>query len=169
MTTTAPHVTVLRWPEERELRDALRSRGVPRLLVVDRGDTPPVDVDVLEDWVTATADATELEARLAALEARAAHAARDAPTIGDDDDVVRFGGRWIALGAVEASIARVLIGHLGELVSRSMIETAAWEDRAVRANTTDRQLHRLRGHLGEIGLELHTVRGKGYVLEIPGR
>ena len=172
MTTTSPHVTVLRWPGERALRDALRARRVARLLVVEAGELPPTDIDVLEDWASATADAAELEARLASLEARLAsleaRATRvnDVPTIGDDDDVVRFGGRWIALGAVEASIARVLIEHLGELVSRSTLETGAWGERSVRANTTDRQLHRLRRHLGDIGLALHTVRGKGYVLEV---
>jgi len=166
VTKTAPHVAVLRWPEEGELRAALRARRLPRLLVVGAGEHPPTDMDALEDWASATADASELEVRLAALEARAARAVQDAPTIGDDDDVVRFGGRWIALGAVEASIARVLIQHLGELVSRTTIEASAWEGRSVRANTTDRQLHRLRRHLSEIGLELHTIRGKGYVLEV---
>ena len=165
MTTTAPHVTVLRWPGEQALREALRARRVARLLVVEAGEHPPTDIDVLEDWASATADAAELEARLAALEARATRV-DDVPTIGADDDVVRFAGRWIALGAVEASIARVLIDHVGELVTRSTIEAAAWGDRSVRANTTDRQLHRLRRHLGDIGLALHTVRGKGYVLEI---
>ncbi|MEA3055979.1 MAG: two-component system, OmpR family, response regulator [Actinomycetota bacterium] len=165
MTTTSPHVTVLRWPGERALRDALRARRVARLLVVEAGQHPPTDIDVLEDWASSTADAAELEARLAALEARATRAS-EVPTIGEDDDVVRFAGRWIALGTVEASIARVLIEHLGQLVSRSTIETVAWGDRSVRANTTDRQLHRLRRHLGDIGLTLHTVRGKGYVLEV---
>lgn len=165
MTTTSSHVTVLRWPGERALRDALRARRVARLLVVEAGEHPPTDIDVLEDWASASADAAELEARLAALEARATRV-DDVPTIGADDDVVRFAGRWIALGAVEASIARVLIDHVGELVTRSTIEAAAWGDRSVRANTTDRQLHRLRRHLGDIGLALHTVRGKGYVLEI---
>jgi DNA-binding response OmpR family regulator len=60
----------------------------------------------------------------------------------------------------------VLIEHLGVLVTRSTIESVAWGEGSVRANTTDRQLHRLRRHLGGIGLALHTVRGKGYVLEV---
>jgi len=167
VTTTAPHVTVLRWPQERELREALRARGVARLLMVEKGTSPPIDTDVLEDWASTTADASEIEARLATLEVRASQLTRELPTIGEHDDVVRFGGRWIALGAVEASIARLLIEQLGSLVTRETIEAVAWQGRSVRANTTDRQLHRLRGHLGEIGLELHTVRGKGYVLEVP--
>jgi len=165
VTTMSPHVTILRWPGERVLRDALRARRVARLLLVEEGEHPPIDIDVLEDWASVTAGAAELEARLASLEARATKAT-DVPTIGDDDDVVRYAGRWVALGTVEASIARVLLEHLGELVTRSMIESVAWGDRSVRSNTTDRQLHRLRRHLHDIGLALHTVRGKGYVLEI---
>jgi two-component system response regulator TctD len=160
------HVAVLRWPEEGELRAALRARRLPRLLLVPRGAAPPLDTDPLEDWASTTAEASEVEARLAALEARATVVTADVPTIGDDD-VVRFAGRWKALGAVEASIARVLIEHVGELVPRATVEAVAWEGKPVRANTTDRQLHRLRGHLGELGMQLHTIRGKGYVLELP--
>jgi DNA-binding response OmpR family regulator len=165
VTAAAPRVTVVRWPGEQRLRDALRERHLACLLVVDAGEHPPADPDVLEDWASASADAAEVEARLATLEGRARKIA-EAPTIGDDDDVVRFAGRWVALGAVEASIARVLIENVGSLVRRSTIESVAWGGRAVRPNTTDRQLHRLRRHLGELGLALHTVRGKGYVLEV---
>jgi DNA-binding winged helix-turn-helix (wHTH) protein len=110
--------------------------------------------------------ASEVEARLAALEARAASASREPPTI-DDDDVLRFRGRWVPLGVVEGSVARILVEHLGSVVSRKDIEAVAWQGRPVRANTTDRQLHRLRTHVREIGLELHTIRGKGYVLDVP--
>ena len=167
MTSTSHHVAVLRWPEEGELRAALRARHLPRLLLVGAGAEPPTDTDHLEDWASSSAAASEVEARLAALEARAARTTRELPSIGDDDDVLRFDGRWVALGTVEASVARVLLEHLGELVSRADIEAIAWHGRSVRSNTTDRQLHRLRGHLRDIGLELHTIRGKGYVLEVP--
>jgi len=164
--TIAAHVAVLRWPDEAELRAALRARRLPRLLLVGKGEEPPTDVDELEDWASATADASELEARLAVLETRAAHVGRAMPTIGDDD-VLRFDGKWVALGTVEGSVARILIEHLGTVVLRTQIEAAAWGGRSVRANTTDRQLYRLRCHVRELGLELHTIRGKGYVLELP--
>jgi len=125
-----------------------------------------MDADVLEDWASASAAASEIETRIAALEMRASRLDRAVPSMGEHDDVARFGGRWIALGAVEASIARVLIEHVDQLVTRATIEEHAWKGRAVRPNTTDRQMYRLRGHLRQIGLELHTVRGKGYVLEV---
>jgi DNA-binding response OmpR family regulator len=166
VSTTVTHVAVLRWPEEGELRSALRARRLPRLLLVAKGVTPPTDTDPLEDWASTAAEAAEVEARLAALEARATAASAEAPTIGDDD-VIRYAGRWRALGATEARIARLLVEHAGSLVARTTIESEAWHGNPVRANTTDRQLHRLRGHLRELGLELHTIRGKGYVLDVP--
>jgi two-component system response regulator TctD len=162
------HVAVVRWPEEVELRTALRARRVPRLLLVRDGSSPPDDSDVLEDWASLSADAAELEARLATLEARAIASMNTETRLpAFEDGVVRFNGRWVALGDVEARIARVLIDHLGEVVSRSTIESETWHGRDVRANTTDRQMHRLRLHFRQLGLELHTLRGKGYVLEVP--
>ena len=98
-------VTVLRWPEQSDERASLRHDGVPRLLVVSAGAMPPDDLDLLEDWVSAAADATEIEFRMATLEARARIEPAPAPTI-DDDGVLRHGDRWIALGPIEARLAR---------------------------------------------------------------
>ena len=86
------------------------------------------------------------------------------PTI-DEFDIVRYGDRWIALGPVEARLARELVTTPGQVVPRSRLEAAGWGDSPVRPNTTDRQMHRLRTHLALVGLALHTVRGHGYLLE----
>jgi DNA-binding response OmpR family regulator len=120
---------------------------------------------VLEEWVSSTADETEVQARIAALAARVDRARRDAPLI-DDDDVLRNGDRWVALGPIEARMARALAARPGEVVSRYELQQSAWGEKPVRANTTDRVMHRLRTHLGLVGLALVTVRGHGYVLEI---
>jgi DNA-binding winged helix-turn-helix (wHTH) protein len=84
----------------------------------------------------------------------------------DDHDLLRFHDRWVALGPVEARVARTLTEHVGELVPRPAIEAVAWPGRPVRANTIDRQLHRLRAHVAAVGLVLTTVRGRGYILEV---
>ena len=157
-------VAVLRWPEEGDQRVALRDDGLPRLLIVSTGSLPPQDLDLLEDWVFASSSADEIEFRIATLEARATQDAQSSPSI-DDDGVHRYGGRWIALGPIEARLARELTGHVGELVPRPALEAVAWEGKPVRTNTADRQFHRLRGHLAAVGLVLVTVRGKGYILE----
>ena len=83
----------------------------------------------------------------------------------DDDDILHYGGHWVALGPVEARMARALATRAGELVRRADLERAGWGDEPVRPNTSDRQMHRLRRHLQATGLALITVRGHGYVLE----
>jgi two-component system response regulator TctD len=83
----------------------------------------------------------------------------------DQHDVLRYQDRWIALGPIEARLARALVDRPGEVVARGELEAVAWGDVPVRPNTVDRQIHRLRGHLERVGLALHTIRGHGYLLE----
>jgi DNA-binding response OmpR family regulator len=84
----------------------------------------------------------------------------------DAYDVLHNDSRWIALGPVEARLARELTTHPNEVVPRTALEQAAWGDEPVRPNTVDRQMHRLRNHLLAVGLVLHTIRGHGYLLEV---
>jgi DNA-binding response OmpR family regulator len=81
----------------------------------------------------------------------------------DEYDVLRHRDRWVALGPIEARVARELVAGLGEVVPRSRL-AAVW-GKAVRDNTIDRQIHRLRVHAAAVGLALITVRGHGYVLD----
>jgi hypothetical protein len=172
---TIVHVTVVRWPEEADLRGVLGSRSVPLLLLVSPGAPPPQDLSDREDWVWSDARPEELHARLATLEARSCRgpvdegisgrAASPAPSV-DANDVLHVGRHWVALGPTQARLARVLIASPGEIVSRAAIERAIWGNAGVRPNTVDRQMHRLRRHLERVGLTLRTVRCHGYVLEL---
>lgn len=146
------------------MRRALADLGSPRLLLVAPGADPPIDLDDLEDWAWSDARAREVEARLASLDARASRVEQVAPVV-DDDDVLHVGERWVALGPLEAKLARRLAARPGEVVGRHELEEAAWAGSAVRPNTTDRLVHRLRRHIEPVGLVLRTVRGRGYVLE----
>jgi DNA-binding response OmpR family regulator len=158
---------VLRWPEERDRRAVLRARGLPCLLVVVDGAAAPEDLNPLEDWVTSSAGAEEVEARTAAL-ARWAEGAEDAVPIVDDDDLLRYRGRWVALGAIEARMARLLVARLGAVVRRAELERAAWGTAPRRSNTMDAMVHRFRSHAASIGLQLMTIRSRGYLLQAPG-
>lgn len=89
----------------------------------------------------------------------------EAPIV-DQHDVLRHAGRWVALGPVAAKIARELARRPGEVVPRATLERAAWGDGEVKANTIDRQIYLLRSHLRRVGLDLHTIRGHGYVLDV---
>jgi hypothetical protein len=72
-------VTRVHWPAEAERRADLRRRGVPCLMLVDRGDVPPDDVDVLEDWARVGAAERDLVARELTLALRAARLTSPSP------------------------------------------------------------------------------------------
>src|SRR3977135_3375056 len=65
-------VVVVCWPQERAEVDRLARARTPRLLLVEPGCPPPIQEDVLEDWVRLPVDDAELKARLATLRRRAA-------------------------------------------------------------------------------------------------
>jgi len=44
-------VEFLRWPAERDRRQRLAADGIPRLLLIENSQTPPVTGDPLEDWI----------------------------------------------------------------------------------------------------------------------
>jgi two-component system response regulator TctD len=154
---------VLRWPDEHELRAALRAHGLPRLLIVPDGEVAPVDLDPLEDWVTASAQGPEIEARTAAL-ALAAEGTHHGRPVVDEDDLLRYQGRWVALGAIEARLARLLVERIGTVVRREELERAGWGGPQSRSNTTDAMIHRFRTRAASVGLDVVTVRGRGYLL-----
>jgi hypothetical protein len=72
-------VARVHWPAEAERRADLRRRGMPCLMLVDRRDAPPDDVDVLEDWARIGAAERDLVARELTLALRAARLASPAP------------------------------------------------------------------------------------------
>ena len=157
---------MLRWPDEHELRAALRAHGLPRLLVVPDGETAPVDLDPLEDWVTSSAQAQEIDARTTALALLAEGAHAGVPVV-DDDALLWFRGAWVALGAIEARLARLLVERIGAVVRREDLDRAGWGAASSRSNTTAAMIHRFRSHAASVGLRLVTVRGRGYMLQVP--
>ena len=147
----------MRWPGE---DDGSR----PRLLVVDADARPPTPADCLEDWVLSTASRDEVEARVAALAARAEAHLPQAPTI-DEWGVVQFGGRSVVVPPIESRLARVMIDRFGRVVSHDRLVAAAWPDGIGTRNTLDVRILRLRRRLATLGLSIRTVRARGYLLE----
>ena len=155
-------VVVLTWPEDAARRTQLREAHVPRLLIVGPQETPPRDLDDLEDWARSTADAIEVHSRLAAL----ADKARDnnlAPPKVDESGIIRFGGSWVSLGPIEARLAELLTQRFGQVVPRQELMAAGWTGQAPR-RALDLQVLRLRRHLAPLQLLIHNIRGHGYVL-----
>ncbi len=157
-------VVLIRWPPEAERRQRLVEAGVPRLLLVEDGQPPPTPADCLEDWLRVPASETEMRARVAGLEIRAAHHKAGEPEI-DDHDVLRFDGAWVSLPPVEARLTRALLERYGAVVARDLLARAGWPDGAPGRNALDVHVLRLRRRVATVGLAIRTVRSRGYLLE----
>lgn len=157
-------VVLLRWPADSARRSDLVETGVARLLLVEDGATPPDPQDCLEDWIRVPASEPDLQARRAALEARAARHAPTVPTL-DTDGVLRFAGTWVSLPPVEARLTRALVERFGAVVGREALARAGWPDGTAGRNALDVHVLRLRRRLSTVDLSIKTVRSRGYLLE----
>ncbi len=159
-------VETLNWPAEDERRRALAQRGVPRLLLVDPDSSPPTITDHLEDWIRRPCTTADLEARTACLQARSTATTIDdeSPAI-DEDGVLRTDQGWLALSEVEVKLMAELVGRYGTVVDRDSLQNAAWPNQQVSRNLLDVYLHKLRPRVTAVGLEINTVRKRGYLLD----
>jgi DNA-binding response OmpR family regulator len=156
-------VVLVRWPEEDQRLDQLRATGLPRLLLVDPQTAPPESADCLEDWIRLPADDRDVRARLATLAARAAHE-QPAPEI-DGDGLLRYRGNWVSLSPVEGALAAALVDRFGAVVGRDALARRAWPAGAPTRNALDVHVLRLRRRIAELGLEVRTVRSRGYLMQ----
>jgi DNA-binding winged helix-turn-helix (wHTH) protein len=83
----------------------------------------------------------------------------------DDLGVLHTARGWASLGPVQEAIVRILLEHFGAPVSRQQLEAAVWPDGGRDAHTIHIHIHRLRPRLAELGLVIHTLRGRGFLLE----
>lgn len=155
-------VELVRWPAQRARVEELRARAHPRLLVVE-DDRPPPPTDCLEDWVAAGASEWEIGLRRDALACRAAR--HGAHPILDDHGLLRHQDGWVALSPVERALAAVLAERYRSVVSREALARRAWPSGPPTRNALDVHLLRLRRRIAPLGLEIRTVRARGYLLQ----
>src|SRR4051794_17206668 len=156
-------VQLVRWPNERAVVEELRARGEPRLLLLDDGIDAPVSPDCLEDWIRLPASDADLEARRRSVVMRATeHSVR--PTL-DDAGVLRFRTQWIGLSPVERDLASALVDKFGAVVGRTVLSDRAWPDGSPSRNALDVHMLRLRRRASRVGLEVRTIRSRGYLLQ----
>lgn len=156
-------VELLHYPDDADRLAALRGRPVPRLLVVTPPHLPPPSVDPLEDWVWGTASGDDVEARVAALQARH-QATQAAPTL-DGAGRLCCAGATVRLSPTERALAGRLLADFGAVVGRDALTRVAWPRGWVGARTLDTQMMRLRRHVVVVGLAVRTVRARGWLLE----
>ncbi|MEM7275032.1 MAG: helix-turn-helix domain-containing protein [Actinomycetota bacterium] len=152
-------VELLHWPREKERRAQLHEASQPRLLLVDPAASPPLTVDPAEDWVRLPAHHRDVQARVESLRRRSAAE----PTL--DEGVLRTASGWVSLPDLEARIVEVLLSKFGKVADRQSLLAAGWPGETPSRNLLDVHLHRLRRRIDPVGLQIRTVRKRGYVLE----
>jgi DNA-binding response OmpR family regulator len=156
-------VVLVRWPEEDARLQQLRANGAPRLLLLNGESAPPELTDCLEDWIRLPADDQDVRARVAALSSRAA--TEPAVPQVDSDGLVRNRGSWVALSPVEAALAATLVDRFGAVVGRDTLARRAWPNGAPTRNALDVHMLRLRRRIASLGIEIRTVRSRGYLMQ----
>lgn len=159
-------VALIQWPADEELRDELSGQGHPRLLLVEPDAAPPECTDVLEDWVRLPVSRADREARIRTLEARAGDVPGSVPTL-DQHGILEYREMRAQLSPIQASLAAPMIERLGAVVSRETLLEAGWPGSGTSRNTLDVTMGRLRRQLLGVGLDVRTVRSRGYLLAGP--
>lgn len=160
-----------------EVLRALRAEGVttPVLLLTAR-DAVSDRVSGLEagadDYLTKPFAFDELLARIRALHRRAALAQPDVLEVGEvamdrTSHEVRVRGARIELTPTEYRLLELLMQNPGRLLTRQTILARVWGyDIEVAPNAVEQYVHYLRTKL-QNGLQVTTVRGAGYRLDVP--
>jgi hypothetical protein len=155
-------VEILQWPQDSDREAVLASEGQPRLLLVAPDASPPSDWDRLVDWIRLPASHADILARVAMLQRRVGR--RPTPRI-DDLNMLWRGSDWVALPPTEARLLVPLLDQAGTVLSRRIL-AAAWPSGVRDIRTVDTYVGRLRSRIDPLGLVIHTVRSRGYFLEI---
>jgi DNA-binding response OmpR family regulator len=165
---TSPDVALIRWPEDAATCRRLAAARRPRVLLITGSEPAPVSTDDLEDWVRLPVAPEELEVRVSTVAARArlgAGAAR--PTV-DADGVLRTDRGWVPLPPLEQCLATELLTSAGQVVRREALARAGWPDAPpADPRAVDGVVNRLRRRIGPLGLVIHTVTGRGFLLDLP--
>lgn len=157
------------WPDDAVRREELQAAGIPRLLVLEDGTMPPPMVDDLEDWVWLPTDERDVFARLERLAARQAGAGIDEDALGvSATGVLTVGHHHVKLPLAEAAIMRMLTGPPGRLCPREDLARAAWGEQPRERRSLDSRIFALRRRVAPLGLAIHAVRGRGFVLTTVG-
>jgi DNA-binding response OmpR family regulator len=156
-------VVLVRWPEEDVRLRQLRETGSPRLLLLNGESEPPESADCLEDWIRLPADDRDMRARVARLASRS-ETQQPAPQV-DGDGLLRYRGRWVALSPVESALAITLVDRFGAVVGRDTLARRAWPEGTPTRNALDVHMLRLRRRIAPLGVEVRTVRSRGYLMQ----
>jgi hypothetical protein len=150
-------VAFVRWPQEMDRRNQLVAGGVPCLLVVASGASPP-EVHPWEDWIRLPTDERDLSCRLRGLAQRVSRAELV------DDVLFRNVYGAIALSATEAAVIRVLLESRGAPIHRDALTSRVWPSGPPSPRSLGDVLYRLRRRLEPLHLDIHSHGARGYLM-----
>lgn len=156
-------VALVRWPIDEARRRELAEQRRPRLLLVAAGADPPICIDDHEDWVRLPVSDGDARARVRALQARVHGSTSVVPSL-DGDGMLRYRAMQLELSPLQSLLMGPLIDRFGIVVGREALMDAAWPDRETDRNILDVHMLRLRRRLDPMGLQIRTVRSRGYLL-----
>ncbi|MBY5393285.1 response regulator transcription factor [Rhizobium leguminosarum] len=152
------------------------SPGVPIIVLSARGELSERVAGLDEgadDYLVKPVDLEEMLARIRAVRRRPHELEPDEVNIGELVFDVAFGEAHVRQTRVklqrrEKSVLTALVRRRGRVVLRESLEEAVYGyDDAIESNTLDSHVSRLRRKLSDVGagVEIHTVRGVGYLLK----
>lgn len=156
----------------------LRAKGtsIPVIVLTARGDLADRVTGLnsgADDYLAKPFAVEELLARLRAVLRRPADVAADVMQVGRlsfdfDNRVAAIAGEPLTLPRRELLVLETLLRRIGRTVQRSSLEEAVYSfDDEIQSNALDTHISRLRRKLtdADAGLEIHAIRGIGYLLK----
>ncbi len=162
-----------------QLLRRLRSRKVPiPILILTARDGINDRIDGIEqgadDYLTKPFELRELEARIKALIRRCYGGFSNKITVGrltldTENHQVSGDGMPIMLSAREYGVLEILLMLAGKVVSKDRIaqRLAADNSEALADNAIEVYVHRVRKRIEPYQINILTIRGLGYLLEVP--
>lgn len=157
------------------LRRLRRRNDALPVLILSGREQPEQKVAGLDlgadDYIVKPFSLNELQARVRALMRRGHGAAAPLLTYRDlsFDPAVRTAtirGRAVPLSVHELSVLEVLMRRFGRVVSKEqLVEQIYTYDQEVSHNAIEVYVHRLRKKIGDTGLVVRTLYGRGYALD----
>lgn len=88
------------------------------------------------------------------------------PPVLDEDGLLRFDGRWVAITDIQIPVVDLIVRNHGHLVRNADIQAAYGSAGGSATSGSVRTLvQRLRTRVAAVGLRLHVVRSRGVILE----
>ena len=86
----------------------------------------------------------------------------------DEYGLLRRGDRWVSLTPTEERVMRVLLDRVGRVCTRTLLTDAGWPRGPANGRILDTYVRRLRAKIPEVGLQIRTVRKRGFFLDVDG-